>query len=325
MARPLARPVANPAGIRPATRPTCATARLACCSSSPTPPTGSPSSALTTGAEGVGALGTLQPVGDAANRRALASTLQPPTNFTVRGYTRIDLGLQTAANLLLGDEETQRTQYVLLLTDGEPSSQPGEQGQPERITALLETLRADGVLVFPVVLCNETAGCQGDFLREQFTDGRLREAATAQDLLTVFSELFAQMKSDRSVIEETAVDALRLTTRQAHGVQELAFITPRGALSSLQRTSGDNSATIVPTSDFDDPNISVDLVAGQALQAGTWTAQTGGSGFVVAQAASYPQLINPPPSVADSPASTRYYPAGKPPLLLARGIGPRRG
>ncbi len=274
------------------------------------------------GAEGVGALGTLQPVGDAANRRALASTLQPPTNFTVRGYTRIDLGLQTAANLLLGDEETQRTQYVLLLTDGEPSSQPGEQGQPERITALLETLRADGVLVFPVVLCNETAGCQGDFLREQFTDGRLREAATAQDLLTVFSELFAQMKSDRSVIEETAVDALRLTTRQAHGVQELAFITPRGALSSLQRTSGDNSATIVPTSDFDDPNISVDLVAGQALQAGTWTAQTGGSGFVVAQAASYPQLINPPPSVADSPASTRYYPAGKPPLLLARGIGP---
>ncbi len=277
-------------------------------------------------AEGAGALGTLQPVGDATNRRTLAATLQPPTNFNLRGYTRIDLGLQAASNLLLGQESSERTRYVLLLTDGEPSSQPGEQGQPERITALLEALRADGVLVFPVVLCNETAGCQGDFLREQFTDGRLREAATAQDLLTVFSELFAQMKPDRSVIEETAGDALRLTTRRAHGVQELAFITPRGALTSLRRTSGDNGATVVPTSDFDDPNISVDLVTGEALQASAdemvWTAQTGGNGFVVAQAASYPQLVNPPPSLADSPASTRYYPAGKPPLLVARGIGP---
>ncbi len=55
------------------------------------------------------------------------------------------------------------------------------------------------------------------------------------------------------------------------------------------------------------------------------TAVTPEGGFVVVQAASFPQLINPPPSLADSPASVRYYPAGKPPLLIARGFGPGAG
>lgn len=49
------------------------------------------------------------------------------------------------------------------------------------------------------------------------------------------------------------------------------------------------------------------------------------SGFIVVQTDSYPQLLNPPPSIANSPASTRYYPAGKPPLLIARGTGPGVG
>src|SRR5262249_35042735 len=46
------------------------------------------------------------------------------------------------------------------------------------------------------------------------------------------------------------------------------------------------------------------------------------SGFVVIQTDSYPELLNPPPSIANSPASVHYYPAGKPLLLLARSNGP---
>ncbi|MEZ4620402.1 MAG: hypothetical protein R2867_33525 [Caldilineaceae bacterium] len=59
---------------------------------------------------------------------------------------------------------------------------------------------------------------------------------------------------------------------------------------------------------------------------GTWHIETSDfSGFAVVQTDSYPQLINPPPSVASSPGSTRYYPAGKPLLLLARSSGPGAG
>ena len=59
---------------------------------------------------------------------------------------------------------------------------------------------------------------------------------------------------------------------------------------------------------------------------GAWTAQVADSGgFVVVRADSYPELLNPPPSVAESPASVRYYPEGKTPLLIARGVGPAAG
>jgi hypothetical protein len=80
---------------------------------------------------------------------------------------------------------------------------------------------------------------------------------------------------------------------------------------------------MLTSNSLNDPNIDLNVLASDSLSAGTWNAETvDPSGFVVVQAASYPQLLNPPPSLADSPASVRYYPAGKPPLLIARANGP---
>lgn len=273
-------------------------------------------------AEGVGAMGSLQRVGDGANRQQLAATLQPPTDYVPRGYTRIDLGLELALNLIESSREPGRNQYVLLLTDGEPTAPAGSGQQRPRIAELLDTLRADHVLVFPVVLCNATAGCSGEFLREQFADFGVKEAGTAQDLLQVFSEIFTLMKPDRSLITNRGAGALEFTTRAPQGVQSVALVTPRGSLTALHR----DDAPMITSSVLNDPNIDVNVLESGSLSEGAWTAQTDDpSGFAVVQAASYPELINPPPSLANSQASVRYYPAGKPPLLIARAVGPGSG
>lgn len=271
-------------------------------------------------AGGVGDLGVLQPVGAGENRRRLTEALQPPDEYFSRGYTRIDLGLQSALDLLKGAREPGRSQYIILLTDGEPS-QPGNIGsQQERVTAQIEEMNATGISVFPVVLCNPTAGCAGEFLKARFAERGVREAASAQDLVRVFSEIFATMKSDRSVLSgRNAKGALQFTTRAPHGVRKIALVTPRGGLVSLQR----DQQGVQPQAMLNDPNIDVSWLEGEGLEAGVWTAETSDfSGFAVVQTNSYPELLNPPPSIATNPSSVRYYPAGKPLLLVARSSGP---
>ncbi|MCC6457600.1 MAG: VWA domain-containing protein [Caldilineaceae bacterium] len=270
-------------------------------------------------AEGVGALGALTRAGDGANRQQLAATIQPPSDYMQRGYTRIDLGLEQAINLLGAVREPGRSQYVLLLTDGEPTEQGNVADQKPVIVDQLATLRQSGVLVFPVVLCNPSAGCSGEFLREQFAQG-LNEAKTPQDLLRIFSEILTQMKPDRSlVVNRNPAGQLQFTTRDAHGVRSLSLVTTRNGLVTLRR----DEAPMLSSNVLNDPNIDLNVLASENLAAGIWDAETvDPSGFVVVQAASYPQLLNPPPSLANSPASVRYYPAGKPPLLIARANGP---
>jgi hypothetical protein len=270
------------------------------------------------GAEGVGDLGALQAVGDAANRQRLTASLAAPTNYLRRGYTRIDLGLQAALDLLQANQEPGRNQYVLLLTDGEPSGPQGFGGQGDEIRTLVGALRSAGVLLFPVVLCNPTAGCAGKFLSEQVPELGVRQVATPQELLRAFSDLFAAMKPDLSVIDNRGA-TLQLTMRPAHGVRRLTVVTARDGLVNLQR----DDQPLLVQSILRDPTVDVNVVEGEALVAGRWSAQlVDASGFAVVQSDSYPQLLNPPPSLANSPAALRYYPAGKPLLLLARSGGP---
>jgi hypothetical protein len=270
-------------------------------------------------AEGVGELGVLQPVGSLENRQRLTASLTPPTDYLRRGYTRIDLGLQAAIDQLAAVREPGRNQYVLLLTDGEPSGPEGFGGQGEAIRAGVAALREAGVLVFPVVLCNPTAGCAGEFLSQELPELNTRQAATPQELLRVFSELFAAMKPDLSVITSRTGNGVQLTTREGHGVRRLAFVTARDGLTAIRR----DDQPVLAQSYLDDPLIAVNLIEGEGLAAGRWQADMNDAGgFVVVQSDSYPQLLNPPPSLANSPASVRYYPAGKPLLLIARSGGP---
>ncbi len=275
-------------------------------------------------AEGVGALGAMQSAGSSENRRLLAASLNAPTNYLPRGYTRMDLGLAEATRLLDASRQPNRSQYVLLLTDGEPTADGTLPlaAQKQTIRDQFEQLRAAGVLVFPVVLCNPTSGCSGEFLRDQTSTALVRDAANAPELLRVFSELFAEMKSDRSVVtNRDANGSIAFSTRQSQGVQEIALISPKAALSAVRQ---DNNP-ILTSSLLNDGNVELNAIIG-GVTPGGWTAETGDlSAFAVIRAASYPELIFPPPSALTSPASVRYYPAGKQPLLVVRGAGPAAG
>ena len=92
-------------------------------------------------AEGVGDMGGLQRVGTADDRQQLIQSLQPPDDYFRRGYTRIDLGLQMAMDLLEQSREPGRNQYIVLLTDGEPTHPNGPDGIKPDIADQVDTLR----------------------------------------------------------------------------------------------------------------------------------------------------------------------------------------
>ena len=270
-------------------------------------------------AEAVGQLGSLQPVGPTDDRRRLADSLNPPTDYLRRGYTRIDLGLQAAAERLAAAREPGRNQFVLLLTDGEPSSPEGFGRQGDAIRAQVATLRDAGVLIFPVVLCNPNAGCAGEFLTEELPELGARQATTPQELLLVFSEIFSEMKPDLSIITGRNSGAIQLTTRAAHGVRQLAFVAARDTLVGVRR----DDEPVPVQGALNDPLIDIYAANGESPMPGRWIAEMNDSGgFAVVRSDSYPQLLNPPPSLANSAASVRYFPAGKPLLLIARSGGP---
>lgn len=268
-------------------------------------------------AEGVGALSLLQQMGSPENRRRLAATLQAPEDYVERGYTRMDLGLREALQLLETHSDPNRSQYVLLLTDGEPTAPLHVPGQRPVIANLLAQIEDEGALLYPVILCNPDAGCAGDFIKSH--SSLAREAKSSQDLLLIFSEIFAEMKSDRSVVtrRNTAGD-LTISIRNGHGTGSIAFISPRAAITAVHR----DGAPVETQSILDDGNIDLN-VAVAPLPAGEWVAKTRDlSSFAVVQADSFPELLFPPPSVQGSPASTRYYPAGGSPLIVVAGAGP---
>ncbi len=268
-------------------------------------------------AEGVGAMSLLQEVGSPENRSRLAASLQSPEDYALRGFTRMDLGLQEALRLLDVHGDPGRSQYVLLLTDGEPTAPLQVNGQRATITSLVAQIEDAGALLYPVILCNPDAGCAGDFLR---TSSQLvREAKSSQDLLLIFSELFAEMKSDRSVVTHRNVQGnLTISIRNAHGAGSIAFVSPQSAITAVER----DGAPMATQSLLADGNIDLN-VAVAPLAAGEWVAKTTDlSSFAVVQADSYPELLFPPPSVQGNAVSTRYYSAGKSPLVVVAGAGP---
>ena len=229
----------------------------------------------------------------------------------------MDLGLQEALRLLDVHGDPGRSQYVLLLTDGEPTAPLQVNGQRATITSLVAQIEDAGALLYPVILCNPDAGCAGDFLRT--SSPLVREAKSSQDLLLIFSELFAEMKSDRSVVTHRNVQGnLTISIRNAHGAGSIAFVSPQSAITAVER----DGAPMATQSLLADGNIDLN-VAVAPLAAGEWVAKTTDlSSFAVVQADSYPELLFPPPSVQGNAASTRYYSAGKSPLVVVAGAGP---
>ncbi len=265
-------------------------------------------------------IGQLQPVGSRNNRQSLVESIQPPGDYErAGGFTRIDLGLGRAVQILKAAEGAQRPRYVILLTDGVPT-QDGARTQDQAIKQSVAELERLGAQVFPVFLCNDKAGCPSDDFVKR-TMGKVPDKArTADELLQVFSAVFAKMKPDLHVVDRRNADGdLAFNTREAHGAQQLVVVAENAGLVALKRDG--NPETISRA--YQDPNILINVIEEEKLAPGAWTVTTrGDSSFVVAQTETVPELIYPPPSVPGSATAPHYVPAGKPVLVLAKIAGP---
>lgn len=268
-------------------------------------------------------IGRLQPLGGRNGRQALLATVQPPDDYTrTGGYTRIDLGLGRAVQILKTAAGPPRPRYVILLTDGVPT-QEGPRSQDQAIQQSVAELEQLGASVFPIFLCNDKAGCPDDSFVKR-TMGKVPDKArTAQELLQVFSAVFARMRPDLHIVDRrNAAGDIEFTIREGHGAQQLIIVAESGGLVALKRNG--NPETVSRA--FQDSNILMNIVEANKLAPGVWTATTkGDSSFVVAQTATVPELVYPPPALAGSAAAPHYAPAGKPVLIMARVSGPGSG
>lgn len=269
-------------------------------------------------AEGVKTMGSLQTIEGPANRQQLINEITAPAGYAGRCYTRMDLGLRSASDILAASSVQGHAQYILFLTDGKPTNPSETVLQDQTVPSIVADLKKRQVEIFPVLLCNPGAGCNPD--AEAFINrvmGKLPvKARTAGDLLQVFSRVFAQMKPNLHVVDKTNPDGvLEFFTRDAHAARQLNVVTGEGGLTTLRR---DNS-NVTTQQALQDDNIEVNVVESSALPTGKWTVDSAAGSFVVARTDTYADVIHPP---AQTGNVLRHVPSGKSPLIVGTIVGP---
>ncbi|HKP52037.1 MAG TPA: vWA domain-containing protein [Chloroflexia bacterium] len=261
--------------------------------------------------EGVGG-GQLRVVGDPASRAAFTAELQPPTDdYSGRGQTRIDLGLQRAAKILQDRSEKERPGYILFLTDGEPN---GGSNQIGSVNGTMRSLERQGIVVYPVALCG--GSCPPNMVNILTPMGNIRQATTAGELLEAFSSSFADMKPQLNVVKRDSSGTVKFIVRDWHGAYELNAVVTKDASASLQRGGVDAGAQLA----WEDGNIALHRGDRASIQPGEWTLQTSDSyGFVVARTETYPRVIFP--RSAGGEQGIRLVPAHKQVVVVAKAEG----
>lgn len=272
-------------------------------------------------------------IGDPASRRQLLARIKPPTEAEYKaqgGQTRIDLGIEAARDVITSQPQGGRPVYVIFLTDGKPY--PNESSQEPRVVQVVRALQRQGAVIFPVVLCNPTAGCEGrEFLaRTMAQTEKVREARTASDLLRVFSEIFAEVKPNLQIVLSdpgaTNPERLVLRIRPSQGVRQVNLVTTVGALRSLAFQDQDRTQSVPNVLEGSDDNVAVYSEERGQFPEGAWVAETADSqSFFVVKTLTYPRLVFPPSSIPGSVVAPHYYPQQKPPVLVAKIEGPAAG
>lgn len=272
---------------------------------------------------------SLTRIGGRESRDQLARAIQAPPldSFRQRGRTRIDLGLEGAANLLLSrpPNEAARPGYIIFLTDGDPTGPTGlasdTETQRASIAQTMQRLRNAGIRVFPVKLLGDCGNdCPGNFLNE--TMGSVDDAKNARDVVLAFSSILTRMKPRLTIVPSGTGGDVELFTRTPHGVTQLTVVSNKGGLAAV--TKNDQAAP-APTV-LDDGNLEVQVVESGNLGDAKWTARARAAGaFVVVRAETSPQIVYPPPVTTVDPSAVRIVPSGKSVLLVSQVEGPGLG
>lgn len=268
-------------------------------------------------AEAVGDLGQLQPIEGPANRKKLIASVVAPSDYTGRCYTRMDLALAKAYQILQANADPDRGRYVLFLTDGQPTAPSGTTPQSQTAPGIVNQLHSLGAEILPVLLCNPGRGCNAEaesFMRTTMSASPVK-AQTAAELLRIFGDLFAQIKPNLHVVDQPArAGEAWFHTRAAHAARQINVVTSAGNFSQLERDSSPVSTQQALTDD----NIEVNVAESSALPEGGWIVEGGAESFVVVRTDTYPELVHPPAALG----GVRYTPRGKASLVVGAILGP---
>lgn len=257
-------------------------------------------------------------------------TIKPPSelsNWTYMGQA-LDLSeqvLQSAAN-----KNPQRA--VLLLTDGLPTAPEGEKAAEEqKLKAAVAKLKQEGVKIFPIALGQNA---DVNFLQNELatpTNGLVRRAESADQLLNVYIEIMTLLQEGRYVdtYDVTGeVDTFLAEVNPRQQIDQINFMFPaiNGQAPEVQSLLLPNTPTAAldKLARFQDPNWSMWLARPEYVPRfnGEWrvtldTEQPKVPVIAVIKSDLRTRLIEPIASVPDDDATVRYYPAGRPLLIRA--------
>ncbi|GAB4562218.1 MAG: hypothetical protein Kow0047_10140 [Anaerolineae bacterium] len=279
---------------------------------------------------GAAANGGLDTISDQASRDRLKAEIVQPTvpEDPMERLTDIRLGLRMAQDILQRNRTGNR-QFIVFLTDGRPY--PTEQ-RPELFQVITELGQA-GIPIFPILLGNDTDPVVAERMARE-TQSIVQEVDTASGLLRAYANVYAYLQRDRYVDVLDLAGGLVGTakTSEEQGVIGFSIILPKPpdaehAFADLQlngesilgRQQLDNGATVKVITDR---HYEMITVRHNSPLVGEWTARAlqaaGSSGLIVAESMTTIDLAYPQPTLgAESAATPRYYPVGKPVLLGA--------
>jgi hypothetical protein len=279
---------------------------------------------------GAAATGGFDIISDQASRERLKAAIVQPTEPAdpMERLTDIRLGLRMAQDILRRNRGENR-QFIVFLTDGRPY--PPEQRS--ELFQVISELGEEGVPIFPILLGPDTDPQVAERMAED-TRSVIQQVDSPSGLLRAYATIYSYLQPNRyvDIMDLVGGQVGTVRTSEEQGVTALSLVLPktRGAASAfadltLDGTSIlgldklDNGATIHRT--VENHYEMITIVHNSPLS-GEWVARalqaTGGSGLVIAESVTTIDLAYPRPMPgANSTATPRYYPIGKPIFLGA--------
>ena len=279
---------------------------------------------------GAAANGGFDIISDQASRERLKAAIVQPTEPAdpMERLTDIRLGLRMAQEILRRNRGENR-QFIVFLTDGRPY--PPEQRS--ELFQVISELGEEGVPIFPILLGPDTDPQVAERMAAD-TRSVIQQVDSSSGLLRAYATIYSYIQPNRyvDIMDLVGGQVGTVRTSEEQGVTALSLVLPKtreaasafadltlDGTSILRLDKLSNGATIHRT--VENHYEMITIVHNSPLS-GEWVARalqaTGSSGLVIAESVTTIDLAYPRPMPgANSTATPRYYPIGKPIFLGA--------
>ncbi len=269
---------------------------------------------------------------DAVNQLTWESlrTIKAPDKLS--GWTYMGEALDLAGNVLDNAGKHNLNRAVIFLTDGKPTYRDEDRaGQEAKFSAAVERLKRDRVKVFGIALGGDA---DAELLRTAIsspTAGKVWTAQNADQLLSIYTDIMAQLQDGRYVDSYAIVgnvETFLANVNPRQQIRQVNFVFPAQnaeppEIQSLLLPSTPFSG-LDKLSRFKDPNWSMFTARPEYVPKfnGEWRASLKTPGpqtpmVAVIKSDLRARVVEPVPSIPDDESAVRYYPAGRPLLIRA--------